>query len=289
MSDPRVAIVILTHNRLQEVTRTVERALALPEQPRVVVVDNASRDGTATVLAHRYPGIEVVALAENRGAAGRNVGVERVAAPYVALCDDDTWWAPGALSQAADLLDAHPALAILTARVLVGPGEREDPVCKVMQRSPLPLRPDLPGVPILGFLAGASIVRRPAFLAAGGFERRFFLGGEEQLLAVDLASAGWALAYVAELVVHHQPSPHRDARARRRLLLRNALWLAWLRRPAPRALGRTLELLRICPIDRDVLSAFTEAAWGLPWVLRRRHVVPDEVEAALCALEEAAP
>jgi GT2 family glycosyltransferase len=285
MSDPRVALVVLTHNHVAEVTRTVERALALPEQPRIVVVDNGSRDGTAAVLTRRHPEIEVLALPDNRGAAGRNVGVERASRPYVALCDDDTWWAPGALSRGADLLDAHPTLAVVTARVLVGAGARQDPACVLMEQSPLPSRPHLPGMPILGFLAGASIVRRHAFLAAGGFERQLFIGGEEQLLAVDLASAGWAMAYVPDLVVHHHPSPHRDARARRRLLLRNALWLAWLRRPAPRALRRTIELLRLCPIDIDVLVALGEAARGIPWVIRRRRVVSHEVEATLRTLE----
>ena len=63
---------------------------------------------------------------------------------------------------------------------------------------------------VLGFLAGASVVRRHAVLDVGGFEPRFFLGGEEQLLAIDLRAAGWCLAYVDDVVVHHHPSPRRD-------------------------------------------------------------------------------
>ena len=81
--------------------------------------------------------------------------------------------------------------------------------------------------------AGASMVRRSAFLTGGGFEARFFLGGEEELLAADLAARGHWLCYVPDLVVHHHPSPLRDGQGRRLTAARNALWFTWLRRPWP--------------------------------------------------------
>jgi GT2 family glycosyltransferase len=63
-------------------------------------------------------------------------------------------------------------------------------------------------LPPLGFLAGASVVRRSAFLAVSGFEPRFFFGGEEAMVVAELAAAGWALAYVNEVVIYHYPSLH---------------------------------------------------------------------------------
>ena len=94
--------------------------------------------------------------------------------------------------------------------------------------SPLPRQPGMPGSSLLGFLAGASVVRRDVFLEAGGFEPRFFIGGEEELLAADLAARGHWLCYVPELVVHHHPSPVRDGQGRRLTTARNALWFTWL-------------------------------------------------------------
>src|SRR5438874_7851322 len=117
-------------------------------------------------------------LDANLGAAARNVGVWLCDRPYVALCDDDTWWEPGGLRRAADLLDAYPGLAVVTAKLLVGPSEDLDAVSQRMAASPVRWPTALPGAPLLGFLAGASVVRRAAFLRAGGFERRLFLGGE---------------------------------------------------------------------------------------------------------------
>ena len=132
------------------------------------------------------------------------------------------------------------------------------------------------------------MVRREAFLEAGGFEPRFFLGGEEELLAWDLAAAGWSLAYLESLTVHHHPSPHRDASGRRRLLLRNALWTAWLRRPLSRALRQTAGLARCAVHDVEAGAALDEALRGLPWAWRHRRVLPGEVEQAVRLLESAA-
>src|SRR5438093_3395665 len=99
-----------------------------------------------------FPRHEIIVLSRNLGAAGRNAGVHAVTTPYVAFCDDDTWWAPGSLARAAVLLDAYPRIAVLSARVLVGPDQREDPACAAMAASPLP-SVGLPGRSILGFLA----------------------------------------------------------------------------------------------------------------------------------------
>lgn len=174
---------------------------------------------------------------------------------------------------------------MVTAKLLVGPSARVDPVSDIMADSPVRWPAALPGAPLLGFLAGASVVRRAAFLGAGGFERRLFLGGEEELLAIDLASAGWALAYVDELVVHHYPSALRDRAGRRRLVARNALWIAWLRRPYRRALARTAVLAREAARDPVVRGGLLDAPRGLPWALRHRRVVPPRIEAQLRRVE----
>jgi GT2 family glycosyltransferase len=285
--DPRVAVVMITHNRCQEVLATLRHLTALAEQPALVLVDNQSTDGTPGAVARQYPQVRIVHAGGNLGAAGRNLGVQHVDTPYVAFCDDDTWWEPDALRQAADLFDTHPRLAVITGRVLVGHENEEDPICAELERSPLPEEPGMPGRPLLGFLAGASVVRRSAFLEAGGFTDRFFIGGEEELLATDLASAGWWLCYVPALVVHHHPSPHRDANDRRWCTVRNALWCAWLRRPLASALRKSWCLVSDAPGDRATWRGFAAALAGLPWVVSQRRVIPGTVEQGLRLLERA--
>lgn len=285
-----VTVVMVTRNRRAEAQRTVERLGALPERPEIVVVDNGSSDGTARALqASDDPHLTVVSLERDIGAGARNVGVQRASTRYVALCDDDSWWAPGSLAAAVELLDAHPRLGLVAARVHVGAAERLDATCAAMRESPLDGSSSQPGKPVLGFLACASVMRRDAFLSVGGFRSELGIGGEEQLLAVDLVAAGWQVAYVDELLAHHHPSTRRNGRARDVVVARNALWFSWLRRPPRHVLTRTLIALGQAAIDGTKRAALAQAVRGLPWVLRDRHRLPRAVEQDLRRLEHATP
>ncbi|MGW2449581.1 glycosyltransferase family 2 protein, partial [Streptomyces sp. NPDC001675] len=246
--DCRTTVVLITHDRRDELLRTLTRLRRLPERPRLIVTDNASSDGTAEAVARHFPEATLLCPGRNLGAVGRNLAVRHVRTPYVAFCDDDSWWEAGSLRLAADLLDARPRLAGVTARIVVQPEGTEDPVVRELRESPLSGPGWLPGPALGSFLAAATVLRTDAFRAGGGFHPGLWLGGEEELLACDLLRQGWWLAYAEELTVHHQASRQRDSTARRVLGIRNTLWFTWLRlrrrrttsraRPTPRR-GRT--------------------------------------------------
>ena len=276
----RVDVVILTHNRKHEALRTIERMQAADAVGTIVVVDNASTDATTEAIARRFPGVLTVRLPRNVGAAARNFGVRETRAPYVAFCDDDTWWSARSLRRAATVLDAFPPIGVITGRVLVGDTEADDPTNERMRCSPFANDLALPGSEVFGFLAGACVFRRRAFLQTGGYHPRFFIGGEEALIAIDLKVAGWRMAYVPDVTVHHHPSTARNAGARSRLLIRNALWSAWLRRPLHNALVESARQLAKADFA-DAASAFASALRGLPWIVRERRVVPPDVERAI--------
>lgn len=288
---PRLAVVMITWNRREEAVRAVGRLLDLPEAPPVVVVDNGSTDATVPALRARFgssPRLSLIALPYNAGALGRNAGVAAAGTDYVAFCDDDTWWEPGSLARAVQVLDAHPDVAVVTATIRVQPGDREDPIVAELRDSPVTgARPGLPGPALGSFLAGASVVRREAFTAVGGFSARLWLGGEEELLAADLASAGWELCYLEPLVVHHRASPVRESSLRRRHGIRNTLWFTLLRRPWPAVARRLGVLARTVPRDRTTALGVLDAVRGLPWVLRERRPLRPAVEARFEALEAA--
>jgi GT2 family glycosyltransferase len=286
MSDDRVTVVVITRNRRDELLRTLRKLGELPERPKVIVADNASSDGTAAVVRRLHPDAEVVGLRRNLGAVARNLAVRQVATPYVAFCDDDTWWEPGALRSCAAALDAHPDVAAVTARIIVEPAGTQDPIVAELAHSPVPGRPGLPGPALMSFLAGASVLRVGPFRQAGGFSSRLWLGGEEELLAADLVTAGHHLCYLPDAVIHHAPSSQRDPRRRRWLGIRNTLWFTWLRRPLPAAARHTAELARTVPRDRTSAAAFAAALAGLPWVLRERRPLPARVESMIRLLEE---
>jgi GT2 family glycosyltransferase len=279
MTSSLVTVVIATRDRPGELTHTLRRLGALPERPAIIVVDNASTDETAEAVRRGFPDVRLITLRHNRGATARNVGVREATTPYVAFSDDDSWWEPGALERAVALFEEHPRLGLIAGRPLVGEERVPDPIAARMAGSPLPPDPTLPGPAVLGFLGCAAVVRRAAFLEAGGYSEVLFFVGEERLLAYDLAAAGWGLSYVSDVVAVHMPSPIRTSPEHRQgLEQRNDLLTAWLRRPLPVALGRTLRLAARTPRSASARTAWPSALIRLPAALRHRRRLPGRVE-----------
>jgi GT2 family glycosyltransferase len=285
----RTSFVIASRNRAAELAAVVTRLLDTTGCP-IIVVDNASDDdsvATISRIADRSGNrVHVVELDANRGAVGRNVGVAACRTPYVAFCDDDSWWMPDAPAVAEGVFDRYPSVGLLAAKTMVWPQRREDPMTAQLASSPLGHRPGLPGPSILGFMTCAAIVRKSAFVAAGGFSDILHFRGEEQLLAVDLAALGWDLCYCPRLIAIHQPSTVRATTAAQDArVLRNTVLTTWLRRPLRHCVTATGTLLRAAVRDGDHARAAAEALLLLPAVVSQRRTLPAGVEEALAVLE----
>lgn len=270
----RLTLVLLTYNCAHRIGQILDRACELGVP--VVAVDNASRDGTDRVVANR-PGIRSIVLPRNIGAAGRNIGVQAALTPYVAFCDDDGWYERDGLVRAVEALEQHPRLALVNARILVGDEEQLDPISAEMAESPLPDRDGIPGTVLLGFMAGAVVMRVSAYREVGGYDPMFFIGGEEETLAMKLARAGWQLRYREDVVMHHLPSVA-NAPYLRSFGMRNTLWNSWLHRRAGSALRWTAFTLADSPKNRDWLLGVGRAVRGLPAILRRRRPMPASLD-----------
>jgi GT2 family glycosyltransferase len=284
-ADVAGTLILATCNRCARAVVAVERALALPEQWPIIVVDDASDDATSATLRRRFGGaIDVVTLRRNEGASARNHGVAAASTPLVAFVDDDSCWLPGSLDRAARIMATDPRVGLVAGRVMVDADQRIDAVSAAMAVSPLPRWPAGPA--ILGFLACAVVVRRSAYLEAGGFSPLLHVGGEEELLAIDLRDAGWMLTYADAVHVHHEPSSADAGRSSRQAtLLRNEMLVALMRRPPRRVAEQAVQLLRRTPHDAQARRAVIGVMRRLPraWASRRR--VGEHVERELRLLE----
>ncbi|MES4891041.1 glycosyltransferase [Streptomyces sp. NPDC096012] len=287
-ADPRITVAVITRDRAPSLLRTLDALAALPERPPVVVVDNSRHDATRRAV-HGHPALSrLLRPAANTGALGRNLAVRHARTPYVAFTDDDSWWEPGSLRRAADLFDAHPRLGLLAARTLVGGEAAEDPLNAVLAASPLPPEPDLPGRPVLGFLGCAAVVRRDAFLDVGGFHPLLFFGGEETLLAYDLAARGWGVTYEPALCARHHPEDH-GRTGRPFLVRRNHVLTTCLRRPWPVALRAGTDLAVAAAAGHSgARRALKETLQRFPAALARRRTLPRHVEHAARLLDRQA-
>ena len=118
-----IGVVVLTHNRILDLAATLAHMCALPERPRLVVVDNASTDGTAELVHSRFPDVDLVRLDVNAGAAGRNAGVGRLV--YLGGMNPEEDLSPHLRSRAEVgriMLDAGVPAVWLRAAVIIGSG-----------------------------------------------------------------------------------------------------------------------------------------------------------------------
>lgn len=275
--NPDISVVLLCYNCEGWVERTLKELLALPEKPKIIAVDNGSTDTTLDILKSYEGQVEIVATGRNIGGASRNTGVVYATTEYVAFADDDTVWAPGSLKKVVEYFKKYPKLAVINAKILVGDERRLDPISAEMGKSPLKDKDGLPGQVILSFMGGATAIRRRAYLDAGGYERKLFLGGEEELLASEVVRRGGEMRYIEDVVVYHYPS-NQSAEKLRPFGIRNALWFAWRRRSVPSALKWTKYIVTSTPKRMNFVKGILGFFKGLPWVIRTRDPLPDDLE-----------
>lgn len=212
---------------------------------RLVVVDNASTDGTAALLS-AYPEAEVVRTARNLGfAGGVAVGLRHVHTPYAVLLNDDAVPEPGWLGALTATLDGHAEAGAVAGKVLLA-----GPSSPLINSAGGAVSPDGYGYdrgwcePDDGRYDGeaevfvapgtAMALRLSAVVAVGGVPAEYFLYYEDTDLCWRLWLGGWTVRYQPAAVVRHlhsasvgrDSSLHRfhDARNRLLTLVRNASW-----------------------------------------------------------------
>jgi rhamnopyranosyl-N-acetylglucosaminyl-diphospho-decaprenol beta-1,3/1,4-galactofuranosyltransferase len=274
-----VCAIVVTHDRRRMLTECLE-ALAGQTQPpgRVLVVDNASTEGTREMLGREHPEVDVLALPTNQGGAGGfHEGMRRAyedGAEWMWLMDDDTIPRPDALEEllaAPRRLDGDTAPALLASTVLwrdgrVHPmnapwpdGRRVDRTIEGAARGLLPVR----------FATFASLlVHRGAVERHGLPLKHFFLWSDDVEYTSRLVLSG-ELAYLVpdSVAVHKTQSRYTNMSAapdRFYYHVRNTLYMARDRRRPPR--DRLVRLLILVSSSLEYLlrrpSAASAAAIG---------------------------
>jgi len=205
-----VSVVVVTFDSRDVIAGCLE-ALEEPSPAAVVVVDNASTDGTAEFVHGQFPSARVLELQRNIGfGAAANAGVATVETPYVLVLNPDAGPLDDALSSLPACASAHAEAAIVVPS-LVDEAGRPQPS---RIGYPTPRWTGSPAVTSFaprrfaagdrGFAVGAALLfRREAFQAVGGFDPDYFLFYEEVDLCLRLEQAGWAIVSCPEAVFRH--------------------------------------------------------------------------------------
>ena len=194
---PRVTFMIATHNRVDELAKTLAACLkqtALSHE--ILVVDDASTDGTFETVRERFPEVDIVCNLVNKGSiASRNDILRRARGDYIIALDDDSRFVDGdACAKIVARLDAEPDLGILAFQV-VGP------------ENPSSMTPAgcLSGEwHASSFVCCGAAIRRTMLHRTGLFPEFFYHAYEEPDLALRAWDAGYRVLQWNEIVVYHE-------------------------------------------------------------------------------------
>jgi N-acetylglucosaminyl-diphospho-decaprenol L-rhamnosyltransferase len=226
MTTPRVSAVVVSFESRDDLgTCLASLAAHGGKALQTIVVDNASTDGSADVVAHAHPEVKLVRNAANEGfARACNQGASVAGAPYLLFLNPDAQVEPGAVDTMAGVLDDEPTVGIVgprtlgedgNAQVSFGPAlglaaewRQRQLVRGVRRRDPEALRaadgqasarsePD--------WVSGSCLlIRREAFDRVSGFDEGFFLYEEDVDLCVRVRAAGWRVLFEPAAVVRHR-------------------------------------------------------------------------------------
>jgi N-acetylglucosaminyl-diphospho-decaprenol L-rhamnosyltransferase len=230
LSDISVSIVN-TNNRelLLSCLESLHASMTPEIAVEIVVLDNASEDGSAEAVRERFPGVRLLAQEFRAGfGANHNTVVRATNGRFVFVLNEDTTSDDWGFSRLVAEMDAYPRTAALGPRLVYPDGRHQGSAW----RFPTPLV-SLVGLPTLGkvginqskgkrprsvdWVAGAALLlRREALDSVGLFDEGFFIYFEEVDLCLRLRRAGWEVRYLpAVSVVHHESQFSADIPERR--------------------------------------------------------------------------
>ncbi len=192
-------------------------------QMTVQVIDNASGDGSAEMVARDFPEVHLIANRENRGfSVASNMGIRSGNAPYVLCLNPDTRVTAGALDPLLELMDKHPEVGIAGCRLELEDG-RFDHAAK--RRFPTPLSalghftglgasgnsstlaayraPNVKWGPVDAVNGAFMMIRRTALDEVGLFDEGYWMYMEDLDLCYRFAQAGWTTWYEPSVTAIH--------------------------------------------------------------------------------------
>jgi N-acetylglucosaminyl-diphospho-decaprenol L-rhamnosyltransferase len=219
-----VSIIVVSYNARDHLERSLASVADGPSE--VIVVDNASTDGSPELVRERFPSVRLLELPENRGfGAGNNEGMRIASGRYFLLLNSDAWPVGDAVSRLLAFMDANPGVGVAGPRLVGTDGRlqksvRGFPTVWRIATEYFFLRKLAPGSRALNafygagfdyserreadFLMGAVLMlRRASVEQVGDFDTDFFMFSEETDLCYRMKEAGWTVEFSPEAEFVH--------------------------------------------------------------------------------------
>ncbi|MBL8042373.1 MAG: glycosyltransferase family 2 protein [Nitrospira sp.] len=299
-------VVITTRNRKELLRDAITSTLAQQEEVEIIVMDDASTDGTGEMVTAEFPMVRLVATETRCGLiVQRNRAAEIATSPIVFSLDDDAIFStPNIISQALPHFSEERVGALALPLInIIGGVPREFYAGRPSEKHAFWV--------MHAFTGAGYAVRRDLFLALGGFQGHLFHWGEEPEYSQRMLNAGRVVRLAMTDPIHHFPATEgRHKRGKNVWLYRNMILASWYTAPLPvlipllglqtaRCVARGASNIRQLPIAlegivRGYASCFAKLGKRTPISLqtfrlfvelnRRRFVPYEEIAARLAPL-----
>ncbi len=239
---PEVSIVLVNYNQPEYTAQCLDSIYQHPPESsyEIILVDNASADGSPDWLEAHYPQVRLIRSPANLGiAGGNNLGIFASRGRYILLLNNDTLVLPGNIDRAVHFLDAHPQAAGVGGNLLNQDGSFQSAhndfhtlvsaFLDLTKIGPL-LRPNYPSHPRgdqilqVDWLSTAFMLFPKAALdQIQGMDEEYFIYSDETDLQYRLVGQGGVIYYLPELETIHFGGKSLDPWRRRRLMYRGRL------------------------------------------------------------------
>jgi hypothetical protein len=209
MKNPLVSVVILTWERKDDALAAVQSVYNQAYQnTEIIVVDNASTDGTVEALRTGFPTIKLIVLDRNMGSsAGRNPGIIAAKGEIIFLLDSDATLRQDTLSNIVLKFQNTPEASVLTCKILNAATKELDPSTWIFtERDKADQDKEFFS---FSLCECATAFRKEVFDRAGLFWDLLFFGREGEELGLRVVNAGYQILYYPRAVIYHRASPRK--------------------------------------------------------------------------------
>lgn len=287
--DPTVTVMIVNWNRQDYIKATLQhlREYWHPGM-EVLVVDNASTDGTPAMIAAEFPEVRLISLPENVGQCkGLNIGLENSNAGVVISLDNDAILVPGSIKTILEKFEQYPKMAVLHGKIIDFDNREHVWWWEWYGLKKAEFEEREFATP-WKIAEGLCALQRDAVLVVGGFPDEYFIMEAGRDLAIKLVEAGYELRYVPTVAFEHKSSAERETTDSFRLhsdrrmyfKLRNELWTLWKYYPIHHVIAKTLMKMGMWAVvmtKQGSFHTYRRAIWdayrALPMILKKRKPV----------------
>ena len=248
MTPPLVSLVSICWNRKAEIHESLLRIRDI-DYPNVeiIVVDNASTDGTSAMIESEFPEVRLLQMSENSGIAAYNVGFKTARGEYIVILDDDSFPHRDSIKRMVKKFENDVSLGVVAFDVrnfydyddvkheTIGEAGENNETAAMSKDY------------LLSFNGAGAGVRREVLERAGFYPEEFFLYWNEHDTAFRILDMGYGIQFFSDVVAYHKFSPvNRSSRRAPFFYTRNAFWFIWKNYPLGMALKLTLLFIHAC-------------------------------------------